>query len=124
MKTRTLRQDEHTRITSAGIPFVPELLNDNRVVVVVETDAGDIVGAMTVFRATHFEGAWISPEHRTAGVVRGLLRAAKEAAVQQWSDSWVFADVVDDEVGRMVERLGGRSLPVTTYVMPVSGRRA
>jgi hypothetical protein len=95
-----------------------ETLPPDCVSVVVVEEGGEIVGEMGVMRAAHFEGVRIAPEWRgNAGVTRALLRAAWEQAAE-WSGDWFLAHAEDGRVGGLLERLGGRQIPVLTYMMP------
>ena len=84
-------------------------------VVVVESE-GRIVASMTVLRMTHLEGTWVDPEHRNAGTVRALLRAAGEAA-RKWSNGWVVTSADDDQVRGILGRMHAVKLPVDTYLL-------
>jgi hypothetical protein len=76
---------------------------------------------MTVLRATHFEGAWIDPEHRNAGVTRGLMRLAADIARERWDNQWVFAGSADERMTDVLGRLGAVRVPMDTYMIGLGG---
>jgi hypothetical protein len=92
--------------------------DDVRVVVVEQGDT--VVAALTVLRATHFEGIWIDPAKRNGGVTRALLRGAMTEA-RQWTDDWVFAAAADDRMRDVLDRIGGIRLPIDSYVLSLGG---
>lgn len=115
MKVRTLPREEWARVREKGAPWMPCVRDEDRSVVVVEDDAGEIVGSLTVLRQTRLEGAFVG--QRNGGVVRALLRGAFDVAREKYGDEWAFIDAMDQEVFRIVERLGGGTIPgVTCYV--------
>ena len=111
-----LPPEEYARLERTGIPLFPGVSPEDVSVVVVE-DKGKVVACMTVLRATHFEGAWIDPEHRNAGVTRSLLRMASEIA----GSEWVFAGAADDHMRDVLGRLGAVMLPMDAYVLSLGG---
>lgn len=115
--TRILPRSEWHRLDADGRTLF-ETLPPECVSVVVVEEGGEIVGEMGVMRAAHFEGVRIAPEWRgNAGVTRALLRAAWEQA-SEWSGDWFLAHAENGRVGGLLERLGGRQIPVRTYMMP------
>lgn len=84
--------------------------------VVVVEDGERIVACMTVLRATHFEGTWVSPDHRNGGVVRRLLRLASTTA-RQWGSQWAFTGAADDTMHAILGRMGAEFVPMSTYVI-------
>jgi GNAT superfamily N-acetyltransferase len=119
MKTRILPREEWARLERSQMPPFPGVRAEDVAVVVVE-DAEKVIGCMTVLRATHFEGLWLDPEQRSAGVSRALVRAAVKAA-RLWTDDWVFAGAADDRMRDVLDRLGAIRLPIESYVMALGG---
>lgn len=115
-----LPPEEYASLERTGIPLFPGIRQEDVAVVVVE-DGGKVVACMSVLRATHFEGAWIDPEHRNAGVTRGLLNLAKEIAKSRWENDWVFAGAADDKMRDVIGRLGGVALPMDSFVLSLGG---
>ncbi len=118
MKTRMLTPEEWSKLDATCMPQVAPLLPPGDVQVVgVEID-GQLAGCVTLYRATHWEGTWISPKHRNAGVTRALLRGAREAA-QNLGSAWAFVDTTDREAAMLAERLGAVLTKVDTYLLPL-----
>lgn len=121
MRARVLPASEYARLERTGMPLFPGVRPEDVDVVVVE-DGEKVVACMTVLRATHFEGAWIDPEHRNAGVTRALLGLATALAECRGSQ-WVFAGAEngDERMRGILARLGGTRAPMDTYVLPLRG---
>lgn len=97
-------------------PAFPYVSPENVSVVVVEDDGGKVIACMTVLRATHFEGAWIDPAHRNAGVTRALLRLASAIAMAR-GEQWVFGGAAGDQMRDILQRLDCRHLPMDLYAV-------
>lgn len=128
MNCRILPPDEWHKLAGTDLELVTEHANQDGLAVIVVEDGEKIVARWCVFQATHFEGIWIDPEYRgRLGVVRPLLRQAF-AFPQMRGEQWVFsgaertADGVDEKVAGLLERLGGKPVPVQFYALPVGGR--
>lgn len=116
MKVRVLPREEWERAQATGAPWMPCVRDEDRSVVVVEDDAGEIVGHLSVIRQTRFEGAFVRKPN--GGVVRALLRGAMDLARDEYGDEWAFVDAMDPEVMGIVERLGGGRVPGVTCFVP------
>lgn len=122
MRARLLSPSEWGKLHTEGIPQVATVMSNEGVKVVgVEVD-GEIVACATIFEATHWEGTWIKPEFRNAGVTRALLRGAREAAAEL-GRTWVYTGSDGKHVESIIERLGGVPLDMKTYVMPLERRK-
>lgn len=117
MKARILPQSEWGRLAATNLCELLEKVGPDEVDVVVVEDGDTVIACIGVLRATHFEGAWIEPEHRNAGVTRALLRLASEVA----STRWVFAGAAEDHMRSILDRLGGVRLPMDTYIVDLGG---
>lgn len=117
MKVRVLPREEWGRAKDTGAPWMPCVRDEDRSVVVVENDAGEIVGSLSVLRQTRLEGAFVG--ERNGGVVRALLRGAADVARTKYGDEWAFVDALDAEMFGIVERLGGTPVPGVAFVMPL-----
>ncbi len=61
-------------------------------VIVVEDDAGAIVGCWATFRVHHAEGVWIAPEHRgKTSVARRLWRRMRAVVTERGASSVITA---------------------------------
>lgn len=120
MRTRVLPREEWAKAEAATTPFLPLVNESDRRVVAVEDDDGRLLGCVNVLRVTHYESFWVNPESRGGGATRSLLRGAAEIASAEFGDEWVFVNLADPEMKSYVKRLGGRELPVATYVLPLT----
>ncbi len=94
----------------------PYVRADNIDVLAVE-DEGEIVATMTVLRATHFEGLWVSPTHRgNGGLMRSLLRQGT-AIARAHGEQWVFGGAEHDQMRGFMDRLGAVKVPMDLYAM-------
>jgi len=119
MRARVLPTEEYARLERTGIPLFPRVRPEDVSVVVVE-DEEKVIASMTVLRASHFEGAWIDPEHRNAGVTNALLELSKDVARCQGSE-WVFAGAADDQMRGILGRLGANKVEMDLYVLDLGG---
>lgn len=119
MRARVLPPEEWEKVSD-----VPLLLNYSKPedvrVVVVEDKEGRVVGQMVVLRIAHLEGAWIDPEHRNAGVVGALLKKTCETA-QPWANKHVLAGAADENMVRILARIGAVHLPLQFYALGIGG---
>lgn len=120
MRSRILPREEWGRladgpVSEAGLlELLSQIDPTDAEVRVVEDEAGQIVGCVSLVRLTHLEGAWIDPRHRgNAGIGRRLLRQAQEAARSR--TGWVLASTMSGCIQRLLERLGAVSLPVNKW---------
>lgn len=87
-------------------------------VVVVEKD-GAIVARLSYMRAPMLEGFWIEPTQRgNAGVFRALLKGIC-TVMREDGYGWAYAQAAEPHVADLIERAGGRKMPVDTYVLAV-----
>lgn len=116
MRARTLHPDEWECLEHSDLSaLLPHVRPEDFEAVVVEDDAGSVVGTLGLVRAAHYEGLWIAPEHRAnPAVARLLLREARRMLERE---RWVFAFAASDEMKGLVPRLGGQQLPVESYVI-------
>lgn len=119
MRARVLEPAEWAKAEVSGMPpLVPYVSPENIAIVAVEDDAGKVLACMTVLRASHFEGVWIDPEHRNAGVTRALLNLATEI-VRGRGESWVIGGSADKRMTRLLKRLNGHRLPLEFYTLKI-----
>ena len=72
-------------------------------------------------RVPHWEWFWMAPEKLgNAGVTSALLRAASAQAAE-WSRSWFYANATDEATQNTLKRLGGRWMPMHTFMLPLKG---
>lgn len=119
MIARILPPEEWGRLSHTGVPFLPGLNPDDIDIVSVE-DEGKLVAAMTVFKITHFEGVWVSPEKRGLGATRAMLRLAAGLAKAR-GNSWVVAGAADDRMRHILGRMGAHKLQMDPYLLSLGG---
>lgn len=99
-------------------PIGTTLRPEDSQVIVVEED-GKIIASVGTFRVTHFESLWIAPEHRgNAGLGRRLMKECFSAA-KKWTDKWVWGCSGTDHMNDILVRMGGRKMPVDTFIVPL-----
>jgi hypothetical protein len=88
-------------------------------VVVVENEAGRIVGHWMVITATHAEAVWVDPDHQKRGAVARKLWTLMSEIVRSQGASHVFTAAESPDVAALIERHQGVKLPGTHYMLPV-----
>jgi hypothetical protein len=121
MKVRVLDGD---RSCLVGLPILDPapMLPPHRVRTVVVEDGDKVVATMSVLQVPYIESAWLDYEHRNAGVVRALVRGAWDVASEDGA-AWGFSAAGDDQVAKVLTRLGGTPLPAKFFMLPFHGRR-
>lgn len=120
MTTRLLPPDEWPRLIGTELETVWPLLDRDRAqIVVVEDDAGAIVGCWALFPLIHAEGVWIAPEHRGKAVVarhlyRGMVQTARAMQART-----VLTAAVDEDVTRLLAHLQAQQLPGQHFVLTI-----
>lgn len=108
---RMLPPEEWGRLKGRGPgPLLPHVPGAE---VVVAESGGEIVATLAVAPFVHFEGVWIDPAHRNAGVVRGLLRQAFDVA----DSPWVVAGSADENMRGILTRLGAQKIAAEFWVL-------
>lgn len=119
MTVRILPPDEWRRIPGPHLPeLLPFVRPQDMDIVVVEED-GEVVASLGVMKATHFEGLWVDPKHRNAGVCRALIRKATELTEGR---DWAFGAVGSDHMKDVLNRLGGADTQLALYVLPLEAQ--
>lgn len=86
---------------------------------VVEDEAGDVVGTWSLAILPHLEGFWVRPDHRQkAAVVKALLvhmfRHLRTAGVDI-----VLTHAPGEHIDEFLIRLGGEPLPGRAFKLPI-----
>lgn len=120
MIARVLDQSEWDKIPAeAKLRERLDYMNSDNVDVIVVEDAGKVVACWSVMRQTWLEGCYIVPEYRgNAGAVRRLMRKTYSVA-SQWGDRFLWTGAVTDCVRELIERLGGKEVPMSVHVLPL-----
>lgn len=120
MIARILRPDEWKRLEPTQLPPLLPFLSPESAAIVVVEHGEKIVASMAVLQATHFEGAWIDPAHRNAGVTRALLRLAS-ALARVRGEQWVFGGAADGRMEGIMGRLNAIPVRMDLYAMWIGG---
>lgn len=119
MTTRLLPPADWARLAGTELETVWPHLPASARVIVVEDEAGAIVGCWALFSCVHVEGVWVAPEHRArTAVARRLLVGMRHEARDLGAQSVVTGALTDD-VRQLITGLGGKALPGDLYVIPV-----
>lgn len=119
MIARVLPPEEWHRLRDNPISELVEFVKPEDVRIVVVEHDDQIVATWSALRITHVEGVWVHPEHRSAGVVRSLLRATADAT-KEWAPVWLMTAAATDEVREILSRLNAIKLPMEPYVLSIS----
>ncbi len=127
MTTRALTLDEwrsdewRAKLSGSEVGKALDSLGPRTIVMVVQDNAGAVIGSWAALHVLHGECFSVAPAHRgKAAVARKLLRAMANVAQHfEFTSIWTAAE--DDDVARMVRRLGGVPVTAQSFVMPVKG---
>jgi hypothetical protein len=117
MTTRLLPTDEWARLAGTELETVWPHLPDTARVIVVENEAGAIVGCWALFTSVHAEGVWIAPEHRKGSVVARRLLVGMKRQLEDMDATAFMTGAVSDDVRHIIQALGGTALPGEQYVI-------
>lgn len=120
MICRQLPPSEWNRLVGTELEASYQRLNPAwAVVLVVEDEAGAIVGCWALLTVRHVEGLWIHPDHRGRGRVAARLWTAMRRLVHASGGSAVMTAAVTSEVEALLQRKGATVLPGTHWVLPM-----
>ncbi|MES2531839.1 MAG: GNAT family N-acetyltransferase [Pseudomonadota bacterium] len=119
MTRRVLPRDEYARLVGTYLEPLIEWFPADADVIVVEDDAGAIIGCSSLFTRCHVEGTWIAEAHRgRTGVARSLLEGIRATAQRRHADRVLTASM-DDAMTRLLGKLGATALPGIHFVWPM-----
>ena len=120
MTTRELPFEEWSKLAGTELESLRQVLDPSRArVMVVEDDAGTILGCWALFVAFHTEGFWVAPSHRkTGGVARRLLVTMREWLRLEGIQA-VMTAANDVEMSAYLTRLGATPLPGEHFLWPM-----
>lgn len=121
MRARLLLRSEWARLEGTELAAVVAAAGDgdDLRIVVVEDDAGALVGAWALFPVWHVEGLWVAAEHRGRGAVaRRLLDGMRHLWRMVGARAVVTASCSED-VTQLLKHVGASALPGTHYVLKV-----
>jgi hypothetical protein len=115
MTTRLLTRDEYPRLVGTELETVWPHLPASARVIVVEDVCGAIVGCWCLFTSVHAEGVWIAPWHRRSrGAIARRLMAGMREQLETLGASAFMTGAVSDPVRRIITKLGGAAVPVSS----------
>jgi len=122
LTSRELPSHEWDRLAGTALAETwPQLSPDHTRVVVVEDEAGAIVGTCAVMTWVHAEGFSVAPAYRRKGMVwRMLLHALGDVSRDVGVDAMV-AGSDSPEMTDYLTRLGASALPASFFVVPMNG---
>lgn len=119
LSARVLPPAEWERLGVCGMPELFPYLQPADIKVVVVERGGEIMARLSFIRAPLLEGFWIAPDSRgNPAILRSLLRGVRDV-VRGDGYGWAYAQSDQAHVADLLERGGGRKLPVDTYLMAV-----
>lgn len=119
MTRRILPREEYGRLVGTYLEPLIAVLPPDADVIVIEDDAGQIVGCSSMFARDHVEGTWIAESHRNApGVFWQLLRGIRATAEARGS-SRVLTASMDDRMTAFLGRVHAERLPGEHFVWPI-----
>jgi hypothetical protein len=123
MKARVLPPEEWHRIQAIP-PFDQGLAlpdPDHWRILVVEDEAGEIVGTCSLFDTVHWDAWWIDGEHRGKAAVFRLLMDAGLRELREADIGSVHATIhnLRPDLQAIVERFGFISAPGKLYILLV-----
>lgn len=121
MTVRTLPREQWSRVRHTPLGEALPLLPPDTEVLIVEDEAGAIVGTWAVLRYVHVHGFWIADAHRKRGAVLRRLLQGLRAAAERWGARAVMTSAETSDVAELIRRYGGRKLPGAPFVFPVGG---
>ena len=118
MKSRILPEAEWSRLSDSTYAMHLDARRGH--FVVVEDEAGEIVGRLMFVLVPHAEELWIAPAHRKRGaVMRHLLNALHEAGEMFGVEAIVGGARSHEMHAVITEHLHGTPLKVGYYAIPV-----
>lgn len=119
MTTRLLPPAEWDRLQGTELGPVAQILPETARVIVVEDEAGAIVGCWSVFQVVHVEGLWIAPANRGKGSVARRLLVEMRKQARDFGARAVMTAAITPDVRALIESVGGSQVPGEHFVMPL-----
>lgn len=121
MTSRILPPEEWDRLAGTELAAIVAAARRQRhrlVVLVVEDDAGTIIGCWSLFQTWHAEGLWVAPSHRGKASVGRRLLAMLYKCGRALDVPGVYTAAQTPDVERMLDRCA-TLLPGVHYMMPL-----
>ena len=117
MTHRILPASEYARLETTYLGPLRHAIPADARVVVVENDDGRIVASWLAFKQVHLEGCSLAEDYRrNPAVVRHLFQGMQDA-LGELGAARVYTAAVDDQVRRMLRKMGASQLDGDHYVM-------
>ena len=124
MIARVLPPEDWSLLDEAHPAQIAQALPNGAAAVVVVEDGGKIVGTLTVAQITHLEGLWIAPEFRGNPRLSMALVEAAFAEVRKTGALWAWGASDTEHMSDIIGRVGGKEIPVKSFIIPVGGTNA
>lgn len=121
MTTRILPCEEWPRLMGTDAEAIWPTLDPMRSAIVVVEHDGVIIAHHILLYVLHAEALWVHPAHRK-GIVGGRLWAAVKSAVRGSGARGFVTAAVDDDVRRLIAKVGGTPLPGSHFTVTVEDR--
>lgn len=120
MTRRILPRDEYARLVGTDLGPLADRLPPDTDVIVVEDEAGAIVGCAAIFCRDHVECAWIAEPHRNEpDVFWSLFSGIRKTAECRGSSRLVTASI-DDRMAEFLMQMHAEPLPGRHWVWPIA----
>jgi hypothetical protein len=116
----TLADDWTAKLSGTELDGLGLTAANAKVVVVEQGD--QVMGCWATFMAAHVEGLWLAPD-AGAGVARSLLSSMTEV-LKDAGVTEVLTQSLTPEVDQLIRTAGGRKLPGSAWVIPLTGKEA
>jgi hypothetical protein len=122
MTARLLEASDWPRLEATGMAADWRTLPAAALVLVVEDDAGVIVGCEALLPCWHWHGLWVAPPHRgRTAVFRRLWRGVHEIAAALGIRE-VLTGSGSRAARRILRHVGAQVVPGGTYVVALEGK--
>ena len=118
MTSRILPRDEWSRLAHTELGGL-DLGTLDAKVIVVEDDAGEIVGCWSAFNVLHVEGVWIAPAYRGKTTVARRLWQGMLRLVRSHGARAVWTGSASEMVTRLLEHHGAVPVAMQSFVLSV-----
>lgn len=120
MRTRILPPDEWERLNGTEAEALwPTLDTLHAQVLVVEDEAGAIIGCWTMMLVPHVECLWIHPDEKARVSVARRLWLGMRQIASDMGAHYVWTAAVSDPVRGLLDHAHARKLEGDHYVMPM-----
>lgn len=116
LSTRELPSAEWPKLAGTELEAVWPILTPEAKVIVVEDEAGAIVGCWALMQFWHAEGVWIAPAYQKRTSVARRLWLGMRGLAAQAGVARVITAAADDQIVALLDKHGIK-LPAQEYVL-------